>query len=270
MPLNPRDRGLAYGDGVFETVRVAASGEAPLWSRHRARMVVGLHALDIGLPDQSRLDAALNEGIAALRGEPGVVKLTVTRGVGGRGYLPPASAKPTVLWQSGELPVWSERHRREGLVLGLCQTPLYPDPLAGCKHLNRLAQVMARSEVARQGWDEGLLLSTRRQPLEATSMNLFARFSDHWWMPDLAAAGAGVEGVMRAHLHDTLRHHGEKMVCDLRPLSQLRTAEGLFLCNSVVGVLAVRKLAQWHWPVLASVRELQQSTETFLAGSLKG
>ena len=241
MPLNPRDRGLAYGDGVFETVRVAASGEVPLWSRHRARMVAGLHALDIALPDQSRLDAALNEGIAVLGGEAGVVKLTVTRGVGGRGYLPPASANPTVLWQSGELPAWTERLRREGLALGLCQTPLYSEPLAGFKH-----------------------------PLEATSMNLFARFADHWWMPDLAAAGAGVAGVMRSHLFDTLQQRGEKVICDLRPLSQLRTADGLFLCNSIVGVLPVRKLAQWHWPVLASVRELQQSTETFLAGSLKG
>jgi 4-amino-4-deoxychorismate lyase len=270
MPLNSRDRGFAYGDGVFETVRVAASGEQPLWPRHRARLVGGLRALGITLPDESRLDAALNEGVAALGGEAGVVKLTVTRGVGGRGYLPPVPAQPTVVWQSGCLPVWSERHRREGLVLGLCDTPLYPDPLAGFKHLNRLPQVMARREVARQGWDEGVLLSTRRQPLEATSMNLFARFANHWWMPDLDAAGAGVAGVMRAHLHETLLQCGEKVVCDLRPLSQLRTADGLFLCNSVVGVLPVRKLAQWHWPVLASVRELQQSTETFLAGSLKG
>lgn len=270
MPLDPRDRGLAYGDGVFETVRVAASGASPLWPRHRARLAGGLRALGIPVPDNSRLDAALNEGVAALCGEPGVVKLTATRGVGGRGYLPPASAKPTVLWQSGVLPVWSRQHRREGLVLGLCQTPLYPDPLAGFKHLNRLPQVMARREVARQGWDEGVLLSTRKQPLEATSMNLFARFADHWWMPDLDAARAGVAGVMRAHLHETLLQRGEKVVCDLRPLSQLRTADGLFLCNSVVGVLAVRKLAQWHWPVLASVRELQQSTETFLGGSLKG
>ena len=77
-------------------------------------------------------------------------------------------------------------------------------------------------------------------------------------------------GVMRSHLFDTLQQQGEKVICDLRPLSQLRTADGLFLCNSIVGVLPVRKLAQWHWPVLASVRELQQSTETFLAGSLKG
>lgn len=270
MSLDPRDRGLAYGDGMFETVRVAASGEVPLWARHRARLYGGLQTLGIAPPSESRLQRALDAGVAALGGEPGVVKLTVTRGVGGRGYLPPASAQPTVLWQTGALPEWSERQRRDGLALGLCQTPLYPDPLAGYKHLNRLAQVMARREVAQQGWDEGLLLSTRRQPLEATSMNLFARFADHWWMPDLAAAGAGVDGVMRAHVRDTFCYRSEKVVCDLRPLSQLRTAEGLFLCNSVVGVLAVRKLAQWHWPVLASVRELQQSTETFLAGSLKG
>ena len=37
MPLNPRDRGLAYGDGVFETVRVAASGEVPLCGRATVR-----------------------------------------------------------------------------------------------------------------------------------------------------------------------------------------------------------------------------------------
>ena len=92
-------------------------------------------------------------------------------------------------------------------------------------------------------------------------MNLFARFDGYWWTPDLQAARAGVAGVMRQWLIERLADEGDKVVCDLRPLSQLRTAQGLFLCNSVVGVLPVRKLAQWQWPVLTPVRQLQQAVD---------
>ncbi|EKF75202.1 4-amino-4-deoxychorismate lyase [Alcanivorax hongdengensis A-11-3] len=256
--MDPRDRGLAYGDGVFETLRVTAAGQVPLWPLHRQRLQAGCAALGIPL-ELSRLEQALADQLSASAGQGGVLKLIVTRGVGGRGYLPPASPVPNWFWQHGALPVWADSLRREGLTLGLCSTPLYPEPLAGFKHLNRLPQVQARREVARQGWHEGLLLSAHRQPLEATAMNLFARIDGHWWTPDLAAAGAGVGGVMRQWL---LQHLAGQVRCDLRPLSQLRTAEAVFLCNSVVGVLPVRKLAQWHWPVSESVRQLQQTVDT--------
>ena len=66
---------------------------------------------------------------------------------------------------------------------------------------------------------------------------------------------------MREWLDEHLTEQGEKVVCDLRPLSQLADAQGLFLCNSVVGVLPVRKLAQWQWPVLDSVLQLQHSVD---------
>ena len=92
-------------------------------------------------------------------------------------------------------------------------------------------------------------------------MNLFARFEGYWWTPDLQAARAGVAGVMREWLCEHLTGRGEKVVCDLRPLSQLHGAQGLFLCNSVVGVLPVRKLAQWQWPVPDSVLQLQRSAD---------
>lgn len=261
MRLDPRDRGLAYGDGVFETLRITAAGEAPLWPRHLARLQAGLQALGIPAPAPSCLQGALASAIGALAGRQGVVKMTVTRGVGGRGYLPPSRVTPTLFVQHGDLPQWSRAQREQGIELGVCQTVLHPDLLAGYKHLNRLPQVQARREVARYGWDEGLLLSPRQQPLEATSMNLFVRFEDHWWTPDLARAGAGVAGVMRDVLQEKLVAQGMQVCSDLRPLSQLRHAEALFLCNSVVGVLPVRKLAQWHWPVTAELAALQAQAE---------
>lgn len=266
--VDPRDRGLAYGDGLFETLRVTAAGQVPLWDRHRQRLLNGARALGIPVPSAVRLEQQLAQGVAELGGQPGVVKLILTRGVGGRGYLPPprAAVKPSLLVQSSPLPRWSSKHKQRGIELGLCDTPLYPDPYAGHKHLNRLAQVQARQQVAEQGWDEGLLLSPHRQPLEATAMNLFARFGDAWWTPDLAAARAGVAGVMRDWLLEHCRSRSEKVLVDLRPLSQLRRADSLFVCNSVVGVLPVRKLAQWQWPVSPEVLRLQHTADTLLCG----
>ncbi|WP_237440364.1 aminodeoxychorismate lyase [Alcanivorax sp. DP30] len=258
--LDSSDRGLAYGDGLFETMRVAADGSIPLLAWHLLRLGRGAQALGIPVPSTARLELAVEKARASLAGE-GLIKLMVTRGVGGRGYLPPADPTPSLLWQTGKLPVWNDRDRREGIVMGLCSRPLQVDPFAGHKHLNRLAQVQARAEVARQGWQEGLLLSARRQPLEATAMNLFARFEDGWWTPDLVAANTGVAGVMRDWLLDHLNTRAEPVQCDLRPLSQLRHAQAVFLTNSVVGVLPVRKLAQWQWSVPTSVRNLQSRVD---------
>ncbi len=262
--LDSRDRGLAYGDGVFETLRVTAEGRIPLLPLHLARLEQGACALGIPMPEPACVDQALQQAGIALAGA-GVIKLQLTRGAGGRGYLPPAHPKPNLLWQTSDLPAWQEQDRRDGIVMGLCSQPLYPDVLGGHKHLNRLPQVMARAEVARQGWQEGLLLSSRRQPLEATAMNLFARFDEGWWTPDLAAAGCGVGGVMRRWLLEDLALRGEPVSCDLRPLSQLCHAQGVFLSNSVVGVLPVRKLAQWQWAVPDSVRVLQARVDALFA-----
>lgn len=258
--VDSRDRGLAYGDGLFETIRVAPDGSIPLLARHLQRLARGASALGIPLPAEAQVDLALSEARTALAGA-GLIKLILTRGEGGRGYLAPANPTPSLLWQTGKLPGWSESDRRDGIVMGVCSQALFADPFAGHKHLNRLAQVQARAEVARQGWQEGLLLSPRRQPLEATAMNLFARFDDGWWTPDLIAAKSGVGGVMREWLMDHLNASGEPFRCDLRPLSQLRHAQGVFLTNSVVGVLPVRKLAQWHWAVPDSVRILQSRVD---------
>lgn len=256
--LADNDRGLAYGDGLFETVRVAAGGRLPLWPRHRARLLAGARRLGIPL-DEAALERCLADALAG-HDSAGVLKLTLTRGPGGRGYCPPADPRPVLMGRFGPAPCWPEALRRQGLDIGLCRTVLGDDPLAGLKHLNRLPQVLARAEVARQGWHEGLLLNGRRQPVEATAMNLFALFGDTLWTPSLARAG--VAGVGRGWLLEQAALCGLTPEVRMRPLSQLRRADGVFLVNSVVGVLPVRKLAQWGWPVPAPVRQLQEELQS--------
>jgi len=256
------DRGLAYGDGLFETVRVTASGAAPLWPRHRARLLDGAARLRIPVAPDA-LDRCLADALTAAPPGTGLIKLILTRGPGGRGYLPPSHPTPSLFAQHGTVPEWSPLLRRDGIETGLCSEPLERDPLAGLKHLNRLPQVLARMEVARRGWHEGLLLDRRGCPLEATAMNLFALFGDTLWTPALDAAG--VAGVGRAWLLARAGEQGRAVQVRLRPLSHLRTADSVFLINSVVGVLPVRKLAQWVWPVTAPVRQFQEDFEVLFS-----
>ena len=261
--LSPLDRGLAYGDGVFETMRTV-NAQIPWWPRHQARLRAGCEALAIPYPD-----TAIEDALASLTGEgTGVCKLMVTRGIGGRGYLPPATVTPTVLVQQSAMPVWPAHLLKQGITTGLCRDYLHPEPAAGHKHLNRLPQVLARAEVARRGWHEGILLNPRQQPLEATSMNLFARIDDHWWTPDLQKASAGVNGVLRGWLLDHWQQSGTPFKVDLRPLSALRRADGVFLGNSVVGIVPVARLGVWRWPIPASVLALQaQVNAAFIEGN---
>lgn len=250
------DRGLAYGDGCFETLRLAPAG-APLWAWHRARLLGGAARLGIVLPD-ALLDEALAQALARCHG-PAVLKLILTRGSGGRGYAvpPQATVAPRLLASLHPLPARPESDLREGIVTGLCQQRLATAPaLAGLKHLNRLEQVLARQEVQAAGWAEGLMLDEHGRPVEFTSMNLFARFGDQLWTPPLELAG--VAGVARAVILQQLAPaQGLALDTRARPLSQLRQADEVFACNSVAGILPVRTLAVWRWPVGPVTRALQ-------------
>lgn len=252
------DRGLAYGDGCFETLRVVR-GRAPLAELHLSRLQQGAERLGIDVCPQA-LRRELNQALAGCSTDA-VIKMILTRGSGGRGYRLPSSASPRLLLQTAALPVPGENLRRQGLALHLCSLHLSSQPiLAGIKHLNRLEQVLARAETDRAGLDEGLLLNARGCPVELTAMNLFARFADTLWTPALNECG--VSGVMRRYLLETLLPtSGFKAAVSERPLSTLRDADEVFACNSVVGILPVRKLGLWQWPVGELTASLQQSVD---------
>lgn len=236
------DRGLNYGDGLFETLRIGQGDNVPLLARHLARMASSARRL--GIPFDP--DAAQDAVIRAATGGAGVLRLTLTRGSGGRGYASPAEPRPRLLVRRGPLPALPPRLRDTGMVLGLCQTPLSEAPhLGGMKHLNRLDQVLGREEVRRAGWDEGLMLDRRQRPRELTAMNLFARFGDRLWTPP--CDDAGVAGIARQWCLEQAAACGLAVEVRHRPLLSLRSADEVFACNSVAGVLPVRKLAVWTW-----------------------
>jgi len=257
------DRGLGYGDGLFETLR-AVAGRVPLLDYHLERLSSGAHRLGIACP-MAEIRQAL---AAALVTSPdGIIKILLTRGRGGRGYSAAPDNSPTLLVRCFPLRIPAAHCYENGLELGLCDVCLAEQPLtAGIKHLNRLEQVMARRQVDANGWDEGLVLDGLGRPLELTAMNLFARFGDSLWTPSLASAG--VAGVMREYVIKELAPALPMTVqVSLRPLSQLRLADEVFACNSVAGIVPVRKLAVWQWSVGDVTRILQDNVRQLYAES---
>lgn len=252
------DRGLAYGDGCFETLRVSGY-RAPLAALHFSRMAQGARRLDIGF-DASLWWRTLEKLIREAPAANGVVKLILTRGCGGRGYLPPSSPRPRLLGQWHPLPAKPDAR---GLVLTLASRRLADQPaLAGIKHLNRLEQVLARHEAARQGGHESLMLDSAGRPLELSAMNLFAVHDGILCTPSLERAG--VAGVMRTLL---LSEVAPRLGLPVREraltLDMLRRSREVFASNSVAGVVPVRKLGLWNWPAGPDTLRLREAVEAY-------
>lgn len=266
------DRGLAYGDGLFETCKLV-SGQVPLWRWHKRRLLQDLKRLTIPLSSNS-LERILEPALCQLREQEasGVLKIMVTRASLGRGYNPVGFAEPTVIVQFYEgLPSVRESYR-----VRLCSTRLSCNPAtAGLKHLCRLENVLARSEWSDESIHEGLLFDTSERLIEAVSHNLFIVKDACLKTPDLSESG--VCGVMREVLLDSLTQLSEiPSTVQALTLEQLLSADEVFLCNSVVGVVPVTELvseqgiglARWQAGELtAKIQQLAYShTNTELAG----
>lgn len=228
--ISAADRGLLYGDGVFETMRCVA-GDIPLLDLHFARLDKGLARLGIPQPATDMRAAALQ--CATERGN-GIVKLIVTRGEGGRGYRPPETTVATLVVEDFPLPRWPIEWFDSGVRIRTCATRLASDdPLAGLKTLNRLPQVLARREWNDPGIAEGIMLDGNAQVIEGTMSNVFYRLDECWYTPPI---NTGVRGVMRTLLREELGIE-ERVL----PFEERDGIESMFVCNSVFGIWPVRR-----------------------------
>lgn len=245
--LDAGDRGLAYGDGVFETLLVH-QGQPVWWREHWDRLLRGAIVLGLPMPDEMYLRREVEALIADA--PRAVLKLILTRGADGRGYAPPLNPTPTIVLSRHEPP---PPPPAEGLNLRWCHTPMAIQPaLAGLKHLNRLEQVLARAEWTDPNIHEGLMCDTEGLVISATAGNLFARLGGRWLTPRLRRCG--IAGITRAWL---LEHLPDAAEADLSP-AEVGRAEALFLCNSVRGLLPVRRLGLREWAADEAVAQIRR------------
>jgi len=169
------------------------------------------------------------------------VKATITRGASGRGYAIPAGARPTRIVAAYAPPEYPAEHAEQGVRVRRCHLTLAHQPrLAGAKTLNRLENVLARSEWDDPAIAEGLLADGEGRVIEGTMSNLFIAAAGRVFTPDLARCG--VVGAQRERVRDLLRE--ERVHCEERDLrwTDVLAAEEIFLTNSLIGIWPVRQI----------------------------
>ena len=231
------DRGLLYGDGLFETIAVR-NGRVSSWRRHMARLQAGCDRLGMPAVDTVQLALEVDELLAGAG--HAVLKVIVTRGSGGRGYRISEKMKPRRILQLHPWPELPPAAPEAGVAARLCSTRLCHSPLlAGIKHLNRLEQVLARQEWHDPQIAEGLLLDPDGRLVEGTMSNLFLVRQKELLTPDLR--GCGVAGIMRSIILEQAERLSIPVNIRALYMDDLQTADEVFLCNSLFGI----------WPVIA-------------------
>lgn len=248
--ISALDRGLGYGDGLFESIRLVGT-RAPLWRRHMQRLAHGCERLRLPPPDPAQLwreARRASDGMAQA-----VVRITVTRGSGERGYAMPTAPQPSRVVAAFAAPMTSDDIQARGLRMRVCELRLAEQPLlAGIKHLNRLEQVLARAEWHDPAIAEGLLRDGQDRVISATMANLFAVVDGELLTPKLDRCG--VAGVARA---EVLVAYPQARVARIS-LQTLSRASEVFLSSSVRGILPVQSLDEWNYVPGVVARQLQQ------------
>ena len=250
------DRGLNYGDGLFETLAVR-SGQPLLWEAHYQRLQQGCERLAITAPSEGQL---LEEAAVLIAGQDrAVLKIIVTRGAGRRGYAVDGNGPPhSRILSCSTAPDWPAFHWERGVHARLCDLQLSRQTrLAGIKHLNRLEQVLARMEWNDPGIHEGLLCDTEGNLVEGIHSNVF------WFQgDDLCTAGlehCGVAGIMREQVMLEAKRLGLPVRTTVLHRHDINKTDGMFVTNSLIGIWPVCAIDEVSVPVPEPLQQLQSA-----------
>jgi aminodeoxychorismate lyase len=235
VPLN--DRGFLLGDGLFETMRVA-NGKPFRCAQHLERLTRGADFLKIKLPfTPKEIQKFAGELIEQNTLSEAILRVTLTRGAGARGYSPKNSGPPTLAMTLHPLPpVNADEPVQWSLVTSSFRIPA-GDALASFKTTSKILNVLARAEAEEQGADEALLLNANGEVAETAGGNIFWVYQDKICT---VPTGRGVlPGITRAVVLELCQSLGLETNKRIIKPEQLRNAEGIFVTQSALGIVPV-------------------------------
>jgi 4-amino-4-deoxychorismate lyase len=250
------ERAFHYGDGLFETIAIRG-GEPRLWEHHVDRLLAGCKRLGLDIPRapviRRRLDVALGE--SDHNTEFCTAKIVVTAGPSQRGYgraMPTQAAMYVGVYPG--IPLNKQAYEK-GVAAIFCATRLATgSPVAGLKTLNRIEQVLARSECLATGAFEGLTRDADDRLICGTMSNVFIVKNNAIRTPSLERCG--VAGTMRRHVIETLGGAGHDVgVADLYE-DDLVDADEVFISNSQIGVVPVHRCGGYKWVIGNTTKEV--------------
>ena len=252
------DRGFLYGDGVFETIKTIPNIFFQL-EDHFSRLYRGLAKLGMPFPEDQKitLHDFMQFTILPLISCESVVKIIITRGEGGRGYLPPNDCCHTIVIGILPAPDYSSEQER-GVSLSVSPVTVNTNPfLAGIKHLNRLENVVAKQHLASSDF-EAIMLNNNGELIECIQSNIFWFKGNVLYTPSLDKAG--VEGTYRQLILEN--QVNSKVEIGHFTLASLMDADEVFITNSLMQIVPVTNVVDKSFPIGSLTRKLQISMQS--------
>ncbi len=235
--ISINDRGFLLGDGLFETIRVVNSRPFRM-AQHLERMTRGLNFLKITPTfTPKELQKFAVDLVERNKMPDSILRVTITRGVGPRGFSPKASGPPTVAMTLSPLPATNpDEPLQWSLVTSPFRVPA-SDPISSYKSTSRILNILARGEAESRGADEALLLNTNGEAAEAAGGNMFWVYREQICT---VPTGRGVlPGITRAVVLEICQALGLTTNKRVIKPEMLRNAEGIFITNSALGIVPV-------------------------------
>jgi len=234
------DRAVHYGDGLFETIAIQ-NKQILCFDEHLSRLEKGCKRLKIPIPNKDIIRDEVTSLIDTTG--QGVIKIIITRGQGGRGYKIPDDTAPTRIITLFPWPDYHEKFPTTGIKTKVCDFRYARNPaLAGIKHLNRLEQILARSEWTDDAISEGIVMDTDGFVIEGTMSNIFCIKNTTLYTPDLSLCG--IEGIIREKIIDMADKMKFSVEVKNMTLEFLLSTDEIFICNSLIGVCPVNSIGE--------------------------
>ena len=252
------ERAFQYGDGLFETIAIRG-GKPRLWHYHLDRLDRGCECLGMAMPDHEQLRLSLQKVLAqsSAASDSCIVKIIVSSGAGQRGYGRKHISDPSIWFGVSHATPLPKSNYRVGVDTQICKTRLATgSATAGLKTLNRLEQVLARSELIEQNLFEGLTMDASGIIICGTMSNVFFVIKNRISTPTLDQCG--VEGVMRRHVIATLEKHDIGVSDATVKWQDLASVDEVFITNSQFGILPLRSCGEISWSVGATTRNVME------------
>lgn len=231
------DRGFLYGDGLFETLCIH-QGRPLWWKLHVERLQRGAELLRIKLPLPP--EELRNRALELIRRNAmteAMLRITISRGSGARGYSTKGAENPTLALTLHPRPAPPASVR---LATATIRVPAH-DPLASLKSANKLPQILARAEAEEREADDALLLNVEGNVAEASSSNVFWIEDQQVFTPPIT--DGALPGVTRAVLLNLrAAQHGRPAIERSISRAALLKADGVFLTNSSLGIVPVTEI----------------------------
>ncbi len=233
------DRGINYGDGLFETMK-AYEGRPAFLKEHLQRLRTGARFLNIplkpleadvkdGVIDRLLKANGLSKGIAYL-------KIIVTRGVDKGGHAPPKKTKPTLIIMAKPLDEdYIARLQKKGVKAVLIKgcAPAF----GGFKTLNHLPCVLAKAEAKRRGAFEGIFVGEDGTIKEGSSTNIFIISKGILKTPPVGNTAGVLPGVTRQAVIRIAKKMGLRVKESPISTKELFKCDAAFLTNSILGMV---------------------------------